>query len=127
MSRTTPNRPRASYPDPGFRRLALAPGLLAAVILLAGILLLDNEFYIAVQLVASILALIMIFFVVQGRAWWWIPFLAAIAVLWNPIVPIILPDGWQLAAHYIAIPFVVLAGIYTKVPVKDEESSARRR
>jgi len=126
VSRPAASRPQGRYNDPGFRRLALAPGLLCGVILLAGIALIGLEFYIAVRLLVAILALIMGVFAVQARHWWWLPPLAAIAVLWNPVLPIELPEPWLFAAHYVAIPVVVVAGILIKVP-HQEETPGRRR
>jgi hypothetical protein len=75
------------------RRDALAPGLLGAVALLGGLVLVDLDAFQVIRFAAAILALIMVVFAVQARHWWWVPVLAAVAVLWNPIVPF--PFGGQ--------------------------------
>ena len=126
MSRVPPARPKDRYGDPGFRRFALAPGLIGAFVLLVGILLIGQEFYIAIRLLTAIFALIMAVFAVQAKQWWWVLPLIPVVVLWNPIVPIDLPEGFQLGAHYIAIVIMVLVGLRVKVPY-EEESTGRRR
>ena len=60
-------------------------------------------------------------FAVQARHWWWIPFLLAIAVAWNPVFPLDIAGPWWIAAQYVAILVFVLAGIFIKVPVTDED------
>jgi hypothetical protein len=92
---TRPSGPR--YPV-AVRRDALAPGLLGAAALLAGLALVDSDAFQVIRFAAAILALIVVVFAVQARQWWWVPALAAVAVLWNPVVP--LPFGgqpWRLA------------------------------
>ena len=101
---------------PEFTRPALAPGLLAAVALVAGSVLLDSSVFTAFRYGVSILALIVLVFVIRGRAWWAVPLLAAIAVLWNPVVVVPLEgQGWASLQFVAALVFVV-AGVRTKVP-----------
>ena len=121
-SRTPANR----YGEPTFRRTALAPGLLAAIVLLVGFALLDSSAFIVIQYVVSILALIVLWFAIQARQWWWWGPFAAIAVLWNPIFPLDVGGTWWLGAQYVAIIVFVVAGILIKIPVKREEQSGRR-
>ncbi|KFF60945.1 hypothetical protein JF66_00905 [Cryobacterium sp. MLB-32] len=103
---------------PTFTRAALAPGLLGAIVLLAGLALLDGEGYIIIRYAVSILALIITVFVVQAKSWWWLLGLVPIAVLWNPIAVIPLEgQGWA-SAQYIAALIFIFAGIRTKVPVQ---------
>ena len=90
-------RPVPRYPV-AVRRDALAPGLLGAIALLAGLALVDTEPFQVIRFAAAILALIMVVFAVQAGHWWWVPVLAALAVLWNPVLPF--PFGgqpWRLA------------------------------
>jgi hypothetical protein len=62
-----------SYPTPKFRRPALAPGILGAIVLIAGLALLDNPGgYLFIKFGVAILALIMCVFAWQARQWWWI-------------------------------------------------------
>lgn len=119
-------RPGSRPVDPGVRRLALAPGLLAVVALLVGVLLIESEAFLVIRFAVSVLALIMIVFAVQARHWWWTPPLAAIAVLWNPVLPVEVPEPWWLGAHYLAMLVVVLAGVLVKVPVVKEGRGSSR-
>jgi hypothetical protein len=85
-----------------FTRPALAPSLLAAVVLLACVAFVDSSAFVFVRWGVTVLALIVLVFTVRGRAWWAAVLMAAVAVLWNPIAPI-------------AAVFVVV-GIVVKVP-----------
>ncbi|WP_423917597.1 DUF6804 family protein [Frigoribacterium sp. 2-23] len=103
---------------PDFTRPALAPGLLGAVALVAGVALLDTGAFIIFRYVVSIFALIMIVFAFRARAWWAIVLLAAIAVLWNPVVVIPL-DGQPWAALQFVAAFVfIVVGVLVKVPTE---------
>jgi hypothetical protein len=113
---------RDRYGRPAFRRLALAPGLLAAVALLVGIALLESEAFIVFRYIASIFALIVLVFAYQARHWWWLPIMLAIAVVWNPVFPLPISGPWWVAAQYVAILAFVLAGVLVKVPYTAEDS-----
>jgi hypothetical protein len=118
---------RDRYGRPAFRRTALAPGLLASVALLIGVALIETETFIVIRFIVAILALIVLVFAVQARHWWWLPFLLAIAVAWNPVFPFDAPPFevggplW-LGAQYVAILAFVLAGVFIKVPYKAEDA-----
>jgi hypothetical protein len=104
------------YPTPAFRRTALAPGILAAIVLLAGLALIDGDTFIIIRYAVSILALIIAVFAWQAKHWWWLVGLVPIAVLWNPIVPITLSSGqWWVALQYVAAIVFIAAGILIKV------------
>ncbi len=115
-----------SYPTPEFRRTALAPGLLGAIVLLAGLALLDNPAgYIFIKFGVAILALIVLVFVWQSRQLWWVLPLVLIAVAWNPIFPIPFSGQWWVAAQFVgAIVFIAVAIL---VRVKNPEDRNRRR
>ena len=113
---------RDRYGRPAFRRTALAPGLLAAVVLLAGAALIDSDGFIVIRYVVSILALVVAVFAFQARQWWWMPLLAGIAVAWNPVFPLDIAGPWWMAAQYVAILVFVLAGVFIRVPVTAEDS-----
>jgi len=101
---------------PEFLRPALAPGLLGAVVLSVGAFLLDSGGFTVVRYAVSILALIVLVFAWRGRTWWALPLLAAVAVLWNPVVVVPL-DGQPWAAMQFAAAVVfVVAGVRIKVP-----------
>jgi hypothetical protein len=105
------------YPTPTASRLALAPGLLAAILLLAGVALVDTGWFTIFQYAISILAIIVCVFAVQGKQWWWILLLGPIAVLWNPIFPLDLDlVVWQIL-HLAAAAVFVAAGFVIRVKV----------
>ena len=106
--------------EPTFTRSALAPGLLGAIALLAGLALLDVESFIIIRFAVSILALIICVFVIQAKGWWWLIALVPIAVLWNPIVVIPLHGQGWVSAQFIAALLFILIGVRTKVPVRRE-------
>lgn len=118
------SRPASRYGEPTSRRLALAPGILAAVVLFVGIALIGQEAYVYASWGIAVLALIVIVFALQARHWWWVPPLAAIAVFWNPVVPFGFDGPLWLGAHYVAILVFVAAGVLVKVPIPPDE---RRR
>jgi hypothetical protein len=102
---------------PEFSRSALVPGLLGAIVLIAGFALIGTEWYLYVRYVVSILALILCVFAGQAKQWWWLAGLLPIAVIWNPVWPVTLDDlvlrGLELAASVV----FVAAAIVIKVPV----------
>ncbi|MCS5715020.1 hypothetical protein NVV95_10700 [Herbiconiux sp. CPCC 205716] len=106
----------ARQTTPDFTRPALAPGLLGAIALVAFLAVIgDDGWFTVARFVIAILALIMLVFAVQAKQWWWLPPLAAIAVLWNPVLPIDLPlIGWQIAHGVGAIVFIA-SGLLIKV------------
>ena len=118
------SRPAGRYgakPDPGVRRLALIPGLIAAVALLIGVTALDDGPFIVVRYIAAIFAAIVAVFAFQAKQWWWLPLFAAIAVAWNPIWPLPLEGpGWQ-GAQYVAAAVFLLAGWFIKVPIPEDQ------
>ncbi|MET4781826.1 DUF6804 family protein [Glaciihabitans sp. UYNi722] len=115
-----------SYPTPEFRRTALAPGILGAIVLLAGLALLDNAGgYLFIRFAVCILALIMCVFSWQAKQWWWIVGLLAIAVLWNPIVPFELHGQVWVALQFVGALLFIVVGI--RVKVKNPEDRNRRR
>jgi hypothetical protein len=115
-------RPTAGRYPTVYRRDALAPGLLGAVALLAGLALLTSEAFFVIRLAAAILALIMLVFALQARHWWWTPPLAAVAVVWNPVVPLPLAgQGWALA-QIAGAAVLVAAGLTIKRPDPGDRS-----
>ncbi|MFT4029679.1 MAG: hypothetical protein QM675_07375 [Protaetiibacter sp.] len=116
-------RPASRYGDPGWRRLALAPGLIAAVVLFVGIALIGQDSYVFVSWGTAVLALIVLVFAIQARHWWWVPVFAVIAALWNPVVPFGFDGPLWLGAQYAAIGAFIAAGVLIKVPVPQGGSS----
>ena len=91
-----------SYPTPEFTRPALAPGLLGAIALVVGILLIGSDGFLFILFAVSILACIIAVFAWQARSWWWLLGLLPIVVLWNPVWPLPLTGQGWLAAQFIA-------------------------
>ena len=114
-----------SRPDPGFRRMALAPGLLSVVLVLVATLLVESEAYAPFRYLVSIFALICLWFAAQGRAWWALPLLAGVAVLWNPVFPIELSGQLWLALHFVAAAVFLAVGLLVKVRLPDAGTPAK--
>ena len=116
-------------PDPGYRRLALAPGLIAALALLIGATALGTGTaegaFIVVRYIVSIFALIVAVFAFQAKQWWWLPVFAAIAIAWNPVWIIPIDDAWWAGAQYVAAIVFLLAGWLIKVPIPEEQRRPR--
>lgn len=115
-----------SYPSPPpFTRPALAPGILGAVVLVAGLLLIeDPSGFLWIRFAVAILAAIVGVFAVQARQWWWLPPLTAIVVVWNPVWPLELSGQFWVAGQYAAALALILAGVLIKVP--NPEARTRR-
>jgi len=114
-------RPASRYGDKGFRRLALAPGLVAAVVMFVGIALIGEESFVYVSWAVAVLAQIVMVFAIQARHWWWLPVFAAIAIAWNPVVPFGFDGQLWLGAQYLAVAAFLAAGILIKVPIPADE------
>jgi len=105
----------SSYPTTAYRRTALAPGILGAIVLVAGAALVGTGGFVWILYAVSVLSLIVCVFAWQAKQWWWLIALVPIAVAWNPVV--VLPfDGilWQ-AAQFVAALVFIAAGILIKV------------
>jgi len=113
----------SSYPTKAYRRTALAPGILAAILLLAGLALLDSSAYYWFKAGIAILAAIVAVFAWQAKQWWWLPILAVIVVAWNPVWPIDFHHwvGW-LIAQYVAVVVFLVIGVLIKVPNEDDKN-----
>ncbi|WP_309105216.1 DUF6804 family protein [Microbacterium sp.] len=108
---------------PAFQRNALAPGMIAALALVVSQLWLAGAWDEIFRFVISILALIVAWFAVQAKHWWWVPVFVAIAVMWNPVAPFSW-EGETLStvfslAHWAAAAAFLAAGLLIKVPRDD--------
>lgn len=110
------------YPTPQFRRTALAPAILAAIVLLAGTALIGTEGFTFILFGVSILALIVAVFAWQARQWWWLPVFAAIAVVWNPVLPVSIGGDLWLGLQYVAAIAFIAAGALVKVRNADDRN-----
>lgn len=124
---TRNSKQTSRYGAPTVRRTALAPGILAAVVLLAGFALIDGSSYIIIKYVVAILALIVGWFAIQAKQWWWVPLLLAIAVLWNPVFPFDFHGVYWFGAQYLGVLVFVLVAIFVKVPITEAQKPGRVR
>lgn len=98
------------------QRNALAPGILAALALFIGMAIMGTDFFTPVRFIVTILALIVAWFAVQAKHWWWVVVFIAIAVLWNPVVVIPIEGvPWVVAQPVAALAFLA-AGVLISVP-----------
>lgn len=110
---------------PEFTRPALAPSLIAAIVLLACVAFLDAPAFVAVRWGITVLALIVFVFAMRGRAWWAMALTAAIAVCWNPLVTVPIPGQVWAALQIVAAALFIVVGIAVKVPRSAEDPPAR--
>lgn len=116
---------KAAPAKPNFTRPALAPGILAAIVLFVGVALIDSTWFIVVHYIVAILAVIVAWFALQARMWWWLLLLVPIIVLWNPVFPLGLSGiGW-MSAQLIAPIVFVAAGVMIRVPTQEAEPARR--
>ncbi len=115
----------AASANPGFTRPALAPAILASIILMIGVAFLDNSWFIVVHFAVTILAAVIAWFAIQAGTWWWLLALLPVVVLWNPVLPLELSGPGWFSAQLIAPIFLVAAGVMIKVPVPDAERARR--
>ncbi|MCH1883889.1 DUF6804 family protein [Agrococcus sp. ARC_14] len=104
---------------PSFQRNALAPGILAALALLVSQAWLAGAWDDILRYVVAILALIVAWFAIQAKHWWWVPVFAVIAVAWNPVVPFELEGPLWIGAHYLVALAFLAAGLLVKTPRQD--------
>ncbi|MFC8734037.1 DUF6804 family protein [Luteimicrobium sp. NPDC057192] len=113
-------RPADRYGDDGTLRSAFVPGVLGGIAALVGTAFAESSSgFTVVRYVVAILALIMIVFAVQAKAFVWVVPLAAIAVLWNPVVDFDFHGTWWGVVQVLAAVVLVLAGVRIKVPASD--------
>lgn len=119
---TASQRPAGRYAEPVMRRMALAPGLLGAIVMLAGLALLDVSTFVIIRYAAAILAAIVGWFAIQGRAWWALPLLAAVLVIWNPVFPFAFHGQVWVAGQFGAAIVFILCALLVRVRAKQEDA-----
>lgn len=118
-------RPSGRYAEPEFTRPALAPALLAAIALLAGVALMGSDWFLFVRFAVSILAAIVAVFAFQAHRRLWLVVLVPVIVAWNPVWLIPMGGvGWFIA-HLVVPIALVAAGVLIKVP-RPEQVQRRR-
>lgn len=101
-----------------YQRNALAPGLIAAAVLFLAPVLIQAGWAELVLFVAAIFSLIVAWFALRARHWWWVPVFAGIAVVWNPVMPFPFSGPvWTAAQPAVAVLFLV-SGATIKVARK---------
>ncbi|WP_210415924.1 DUF6804 family protein [Humibacter ginsenosidimutans] len=119
------SRPAA---QPTYARLALLPGILGGIVLLASFALIGNSaWYIWVRFIVAILALIMCVFAVQGKSYWWLIGLVPVAVVFNPVWPLPIDDLWMRLLTLASTVVMIAAGVAIKVPVGEEKAGPQGR
>lgn len=96
------------------QRNALAPGILAAIALFLSPLFPDGWGATVVLFAVSILALIVAWFALQARHWWWTVVFVAVTVIWNPVYPFSFDGPAWLAAQFAAAVVFLVAGALIK-------------
>jgi len=103
-------------------RPTFIPGVLAAIVLLAGLALIGTDYSTPVLYVVCILALIMVVMVVQARRIFWAIPLIAVAAVWNPVLPLDIPETPFRMLHIVAAAVLLAVGIFMRVPEATERS-----
>lgn len=109
----TPTPMQARY-GAGRQRRALAPALLGAVVLLAGLLLIGQEGYLVIRFVVSILAAITAVFVWQAKQWPWLVPPVVVAVLWNPVLPFAFAGQPFRLGHVLGAAALLATGFFAR-------------
>lgn len=122
-------RGRGRTPEPIPTRPALAPALVAAIALFAGVALIGNTWFVVILYVVAIFAAIMAVYAVQAGKPFWLALFVPVIVLWNPIFPLPYADWFAgseglpwIVAQPVAAVLLVLAGIFIRgerIPERD--------
>ena len=101
---------------PSYQRNALLPGFIALALLIVAVAFIGTDWFTVFRFIIAILALIVAWFAVQARHWWWVPVFVAIAVLWNPVYPFNFSGIFWILAQPIAGSVFLIAGALIKKP-----------
>ncbi|TPW76619.1 hypothetical protein FJ657_09440 [Schumannella soli] len=101
--------------------------MIAALVLIAGSLLVGTDGFTWIRYAAAILALIVGWFALQAKHWWWIPVMLAIAVIWNPVYPFAFTGQLWMGAQYLAAIVFIAAGLTIRVRNAEDRNAARGR
>ncbi|WP_083709330.1 hypothetical protein [Leifsonia sp. ALI-44-B] len=122
-------RGRGRTPEPIPTRPALAPALVAAIALFAGVALIGNTWFVVILYVVAIFAAIMAVYAVQAGKPFWLALFVPVIALWNPIFPLPYADWFAqseglpwIVAQPVAAVLLVVAGIFIRgerIPERD--------
>ena len=96
------------------QRRALAPAVVAVLVLFGGLLLIGQEGYLLIRYGVSILALIVAVFVWQAKQWAWLPVPVVVAVLWNPALPFVFSGQPFRLGHVVAAAALLATGVFAR-------------
>lgn len=96
------------------QRRALAPAVVAVLVLFGGLLLVGQEGYLLIRYGVSILALIVAVFVWQAKQWAWLPVPVVVAVLWNPVLPFAFSGQPFRLGHVVAAAALLITGVFAR-------------
>lgn len=99
-----------------YQRNALLPGFIALAILIVAVAFIGTDWFSIFRFIVAILALIVAWFAVQARHWWWVPVFVAIAVLWNPVYPFNFSGIFWILAQPLAGSTFLIAGALIRLP-----------
>ncbi len=99
-----------------FQRNALLPGFIALAILILAAAFIGTDWFTVFRYITAILALIVTWFAVQARQWWWVLVFVAVAVLWNPVYPFSFSGIVWILAQPIAGSVFLIAGVLIRQP-----------
>ena len=101
---------------------SLGPRILRAeTACIAGLALLDSESgFLWIRYATAILAAIVGWFAIQGRAWWALPLLAAVIVIWNPVYPFLFHGQLWVAGQFGAVIVFIACAVLIRVKAKKE-------
>jgi hypothetical protein len=111
------------YPTPQYRRTALAPGILGALVALAGVPLIGVDAHTVILFAVSILAAIVAVFAWQSR-WYFVVPLAFVVVAFNPVLPIDFSAEVFAGVHYVSALIFIAAAIFVRV-INEEDRNKR--
>ena len=106
-------RSRNGSAEPTYRRLALAPALIAAIALGVGYPLVETDAYLYMAVIVAV-------FAIQAHKWIWAIPMGIIAIVWNPMFPLTLEPVLWLTLQTIALVVLVTAGAVIKTPADPE-------
>jgi len=105
---------RTSAAPQGSFRPVILPGMLLAAALVVGLTTQHLGTATFMRYLICVLAGIVAVMAFQAKSWWWLPPIAAIVVLWNPVYPFAFGGTVWDGAHVVAAAVALAAGIFVR-------------